>query len=908
MLNRKLIISLLCSLPFFGNAQFQHTDGERIVDAEGNEILWRGMGLGGWMLQEGYMLGTSGAQYELENRIDELVGRVKRDEFYEAWWANHMRKIDVDSLAAWGFNMIRLPMHYKLFTPPIEDEPVEGEVTWLDRGFMMTDSLVKWCKSNDLYLILDLHAAPGGQGENADISDYDPSKPSLWESDLNKEKTIALWRKLAERYADEPTIVAYDLINEPNWGFQDHANDPNGCSESQNTPLWNLQKDITNAIREVDTNHIVVIEGNCWGGNYAGLPQLWDDNLVISYHKYWNDENDVSAAVNMRESRGVPVWLGETGENSNTWFTNTVRALERNNIGWAWWPLKKLGLNNALEIPRNDNYQKILDYWDDPSNNPKPDTQEAYEGLMTLAESTKLENAIYHKDVPDALIRQPHTTATIPYVSRKLTDEELVIYASDYDLGRNNYAYYDTDTANYHVTTGNYTAWNVGWSYRNDGVDIEPSGDQDEKSNGFNVGWTNPGEWLQYTLNVDATDIYEMKIRYASDGTGKVKVSVDGSLATQSISLPSTGGWQAWETTTLSNLVLEGGTHNIRLHIENGLNIGYYTLNSVGGLETAAFEGMGARTGTSGFDVVLDLNQPVMASTVEGAEGFELVVDGEVLSAVPSVIDSRKINLTVSQHLYDDNEIKVRYTGNSLLSELAEVPLAEIESLPVNNTLPIHYTIQGTIQAEDFFVNEGLVLEETSDTGGGFNIGYTNVGDYLEYRVNVQDSGLYSIEARVACQSNAGEFRLQQISDDGTVVNEAILNVPVTGGWQEWETISDGEIQLYKGRWVLRLTITDPEFNLNWIRLTKKKFITGINNNSELLLYPNPTQRFLNVSTSTQDQFMVLTMNGSKVLTGLISDSKTIDLKALNSGTYVIILMDTKRGAYSYHRILKRKE
>lgn len=907
MLNRILFIGLLVSTSYLVSAQFQRTQGDRIVDADGDEVLWRGMGLGGWMLQEGYMLGTSGAQYELENRIDELVGREKRDEFYEAWWANHMRKIDVDSLAAWGFNMVRLPMHYKLYTPPIEDEPVAGEITWLERGFVMTDSLVKWCKQNDLYLILDLHAAPGGQGENADISDYDPSKPSLWESDLNKEKTIALWRELAERYADEPTIVAYDLINEPNWGFQDHANDPNGCSESQNTPLWDLQKDITSAIREVDTNHIVVIEGNCWGGNYAGLPELWDDNLVISYHKYWNDENDVSAAVNMRESRGVPVWLGETGENSNTWFTNTVRALEANNIGWAWWPLKKLGLNNALEIPRNDNYQKILDYWNDPANNAKPGAQEAYEGLMTLAESAKIENAIYHKGVPDALIRQPHTTETIPYLSRKLTDEELVINASDYDLGRNNYAYYDLDTANYHVSTGNYTAWNVGWSYRNDGVDIEPSQDQDDKNNGFNVGWTNPGEWLQYTLNVGATDNYEMKIRYASDGTGQVRLSVDGSIATESISLPSTGGWQDWETATLSNLVLESGSHKIQVHIENGFNIGYYTLNRIGGLEDVAFEGLGARTGASGFDVELDLNQPVRTSSIEGAEGFSLAVDDQVVSATPSLIDSRKIKLTVNQHLYDDNDIKVLYSGSTLLSELSGVPLDEIESLPVTNTLPVHYNVEGTIQAEDFFVNEGLALEETSDTGGGFNVGYTNVGDYLEYRINVKDSGLYQITSRVACQSNAGKFSLQQISDDGTVINEAVSSVPVTGGWQEWETISDGEINLHKGRWVLRLTITDPEFNLNWIRLTKKKIVTAINDKSELVLYPNPTKRFINVSSATHDQFTVLTMNGSKVLSGQVTDERSIDLKALKSGTYVLILVDTKQGEYSYHRILKRK-
>lgn len=902
----RLLVMLLCLfIQLDVSAQFQHTEGERIVDGDGNEVLWRGMGLGGWMLQEGYMLGTSGAQYELENRIDELVGREKREEFYEAWWANHMRKIDVDSLAAWGFNMIRLPMHYKLYTPPIEHEPIQGEITWIERGFTMTDTLVKWCKANDLYLILDLHAAPGGQGENADISDYDPSKPSLWESELNKEKTVALWRKLAERYADEPTIVAYDLINEPNWGFQNHANDPNGCSESQNTPLWDLQKDITRAIREVDKNHIVVIEGNCWGGNYAGLPQLWDDNLVISYHKYWNDENDVSAAVNMRQSRGVPVWLGETGENSNTWFTNTVRALETNNIGWAWWPMKKLGLNNAIEIPRNDNYQKILDYWNDPANHAKPGAQEAYEGLMTLAESTKLENGIYHKDVPDALIRQPHTTETLPFVTRRLTDDELVIYASDFDLGRNNYAYWDTDTANYHVTTGNYTAWNVGWSYRNDGVDIEPSGDEDDKNNGFNVGWTNPGEWLQYTLNVDSTDVYEMKIRYAGAGSGKVKVSVDGAISTESISLPATGGWQTYGTETLSNLVLEKGSHYIRVLIDNGVNIGYYTLNRVGGLASAAFEGLGARTGASGFDVELDLNQPVMTSSTENANGFELIVDGQVFPAVVSLIDSRKIKLTVAEELYDDNDIQVRYTGDQILSALAGVSLSKITALQVINTLPTHYGIPGTIQAEDFFVNEGLALEETSDNGGGYNIGYTSVGDYLEYRVRVTETSSYQIASRVACQSNAGKFSVQQIGEDGFVKNETIVNVPVTGGWQEWQTINDGEITLEEGRWTLRITITDPEYNINWIRFTKKKTVTSLDDFKPVNLYPNPTKRYVHVKDSSYDQFVILNLNGARITEGEIPEHGLIDLQGIKSGMYLLILTDNQMGKVNRFKLLK---
>ncbi len=173
---------LLVALFFYtleSNAQgYLRQQGQKLVDGGGNEVLLRGIGLGGWMLQEGYMLKTSGPQHQLEARITELIGETKKAEFYSAWLANHTRKIDIDSMASWGYNAVRLPMHYKLFTPPIEEEPVAGQITWREQGFEMTDQLLAWCKANNMYLILDLHAAPGGQGKNADISDYDVNKPS----------------------------------------------------------------------------------------------------------------------------------------------------------------------------------------------------------------------------------------------------------------------------------------------------------------------------------------------------------------------------------------------------------------------------------------------------------------------------------------------------------------------------------------------------------------------------------------------------------------------------------------------------------------------------------------------------------------------------------------------------------
>jgi len=157
---------LLLAISFQVNCQgFLTTNGKAIVKESGDTLILRGIGLGGWMLQEGYMLETSGfanAQYQIRDKIEQLIGKEDTDLFYDAWLANHVRKIDIDSLKAWGFNSVRLPMHYNLFTLPLEDEPVAGQNTWLNKGFELTDSLISWCGQNQMYVILDLHAAPGG--------------------------------------------------------------------------------------------------------------------------------------------------------------------------------------------------------------------------------------------------------------------------------------------------------------------------------------------------------------------------------------------------------------------------------------------------------------------------------------------------------------------------------------------------------------------------------------------------------------------------------------------------------------------------------------------------------------------------------------------------------------------------
>jgi endoglucanase len=566
------IIILLSSI----NARSQglKVKGKAIVDAKGNEVILRGMGLGGWMLQEPYMLQLSGAaqnQGNIQEKTTDLIGKEKTAQFYDAWLMNHCTKADIDSLAAWGFNSVRLPMHYNLFTLSTEEEPIKGKNTWVNKGFELTDKLLSWCKANKIYLVLDLHAAPGGQGNDIAISDRDTSKQYLWTSKANQQKTIALWQKLAERYKNEAWMGGYDLINEPNYGFQ-NTNDKNGCAETGNEPLVQLYKDITAAIRKIDKQHIIYIEGNCWANNYNGIFPLWDDNMVVSFHKYWNttDKASIQGFLNMRDKYNVPLWMGETGENSNTWFTNAIQLFEENKVGWTWWPLKKIGINNPMQIKSNSNYQAIVDYW--KGKGTKPSAETAFRGLMQLAKDSKTSNTIMQRDVIDAMTRQIKTNETLPY-KNNIIQNNSILYAVDYDLGKREYAYADKDSGNYWVSNNIRTEWNKGWKYRNDCVDIEPC--KDSITNGFSIGWIEDGEWMQYTIYSNNETIYDVNLRTSSKENG-TQLSFLLNNEKTTTALPMTGDYGLWQTTTIKNIRLAKGWNKIRLlATKGGFNLNY---------------------------------------------------------------------------------------------------------------------------------------------------------------------------------------------------------------------------------------------------------------------------------------------------------------------------------------------
>ena len=816
---RKVTLFLL--LLIYSNLYSQNlrTLNKDIVDENDNEVILRSAGLGGWMLQEPYMFNySSGAntQHEFKEKLDNLVGSENTELFFESWLDNFVTEQDVDSIASWGFNSIRLPMHYDLFTLSIQDEPVEGENTWLDRGFEIVDQLLDWCEQNELYLILDLHAAPGGQGYDAAISDYNSDFPSLWESVENQNKTIALWEQLAIRYKDEPWIGGYDLLNETNWDL--------GTNE-----LRSFYYQVTTKIREHDSNHIIFIEGNWFANDFTGLIPPWDDNMVYSFHKYWsyNNTESIQWVLDIRNQYNTPLWMGESGENSNLWFTDAIRLFEDNEIGWAWWPWKKTeSINSTLSISSNSNFQSIINYFADGQN--QPSIENAMLGLMQFSNDSRIENTHYNRDVIDAMMRQPHTNETLAYSENLIPG---VIYLTDYDLGTEQYAYSDVISGTYQVSNDEYTTWNNGWSYRNDGVDIQET--NDSESNGYNIGWVEDGEWLLYTVYVQQSGFYDIVTRYSSEQTGgKIKLFSNDLEITDYINLYNSGGYSNFINRVTGNVYLSQGSQKLKLKIKgdtsfNLSKLEFFESND----ENPEFEILLANTLEDEKSIKIVLTHPLITQELN-LDLFDLKLNGESTEISSVEIDSNNsqvINVITDNYMSFQDEITISYNGEGLISEFDEY-LYSFQDYPVENNLSTRLLIPGRIQAEDFYYQEGLETEETSDSFGGLNIGYTDQGDFADYSVAINDSGEYTISFRVASQGS-GSLQLELINDTSTE-NIGVISTPNTDGWQNWQTISFSRY-LPEGLYTLRMTVMQSPFNLNWIDF---EFTDGSNNSNEELV------------------------------------------------------------------------
>jgi endoglucanase len=372
---------------------FLQASGTRIVNASNQEVLLKGVNLGGWQVQEGYMMkyGYNGTQGSVKRGLFNAgQSDAQVESFYQQWRDNFITKADIDYLKDKGFNCVRLPLHYELFLTAsqraVRTGVSKGSTSygtyfssltgWYNNnqlfndpstleGFRLIDEVLSWAGANGMYVVLDLHAAPGAQGSDMNISDaLVQGGNDFWNNGLNQDVANRLWQTISTRYKGDPRIAMYDVLNEPN-------NVPNSSTQNGNQRIHDVLNRFVNTIRANGDNHLILLEGNGWGNNFGWMEKRTftnQANLVYNTHRYSSDSyplsNDVNATnqgdanqlgtignmTRFRTDNNVPIWVGETGENSAQWMGDAARALNSVGIGWCHWTLKRFdaGSNAAL--------------------------------------------------------------------------------------------------------------------------------------------------------------------------------------------------------------------------------------------------------------------------------------------------------------------------------------------------------------------------------------------------------------------------------------------------------------------------------------------------------------------------------------------------------------------------------
>lgn len=322
----------------------------------GQKITLRGFGLGNWLNTEHFMIGLPGTESQLAKSLIEAYGPENAAAFWHKYRGCYVTEADLKFLKSLNVNSVRIPFNYRLF------ESDELPYQYDPQGFAEIDRVLALCEKYQIYAILDLHTAPGGQ--NPDWHSDNPIGESLfWEYPELRRRVISLWRYIAAHYRDNPWVAAYDLLNEA------------VLPKAEGSRVAEFYQELCRAIRMVDPNHLFLIEGNFYAQDFTKLELDADPNLAYSFHFYPSflikgertrvtPEELKKKFLRMisldyiRERLDRPVWCGETGmlysEREHQYLLgNTLDLFEELNISWSIWAYKDTGGIGALHPGAN---------------------------------------------------------------------------------------------------------------------------------------------------------------------------------------------------------------------------------------------------------------------------------------------------------------------------------------------------------------------------------------------------------------------------------------------------------------------------------------------------------------------------------------------------------------------------
>lgn len=431
--------------------------GDQMVNQKGDTVILRGFGLGGMLHMENFINGYVANEEAMREGLLEVLGQEKYDLYFNTFYENYFTEADAEYVQSLGLNLIRIPINYHLF----EDDMNPGVIK--EEAFTHLDRVIELCAKHQIYTIIDLHALPGFQNQHWH-SDNPTHKALFWKHKDFQDRALHLWEVIAERYKAQAWVAGYDVINEPA--------DPTGQK------VFPYYKRLFDAIRKIDPNHILFLEGDRYAKDFSSFTEVWD-NVVYTNHDYAGpgfggaypglnggryvnsdtlEQDFIKKSTFMLEHQ-VPIWVGEFGpvytndpEQDETRYRvlkDQLAYYDKYKASWCIWLYKDMGLQAIMHQNEDTPYMQLVsaflsrkdslgaDAWGSSDKNIRQVMQPIEEFIAKefpeydpypSGQNREIRQFVRHMLIAEALLPEYCN------LFKGLSDEELVAVASSFNF------------------------------------------------------------------------------------------------------------------------------------------------------------------------------------------------------------------------------------------------------------------------------------------------------------------------------------------------------------------------------------------------------------------------------------------------------------------------------------------
>lgn len=273
------------------DSKFLKCNGTSLVNQNGETVILSGVNIGGWLIQENWMCpicggDTTWANLNTLNILEKRFGAEKTQELFDIYQENWITKKDIKNIADKGCNVIRVPFWYRNFMTDINGTWINNSDSDNNPRLMKLDWIIDEAKKNNMYVILDMHGCPGGQSLEHTTGTLE--KNFLYSDPVCQDTMELLWKTIAKRYKDNPTVAAYNIMNEPNVSYRFGCkNKYNPFSSKTYKMVHSVYDRMIKAIREVDKDHIITVEFIILPGSLPDPKEMNWDNIMYQAHYYF---------------------------------------------------------------------------------------------------------------------------------------------------------------------------------------------------------------------------------------------------------------------------------------------------------------------------------------------------------------------------------------------------------------------------------------------------------------------------------------------------------------------------------------------------------------------------------------------------------------------------------------------